>query len=790
MPTGPELVALQQIVSGRYSIERELGRGGMGIVFLARDVALERPVAIKLLPPQLAGDAAMRERFVREARTAARLSHPNIVPIHSVEEHGTMVFFVMGYIDGDTLTARVHRDGPMSPRDGSKLVQELAWALAYAHSAGIIHRDVKPDNVLIDRASGRAMLTDFGIARVTDAASFTGIGEVVGTAQYVSPEQASGSAVDARSDLYSLGVTAFYALTARLPFESSTLMGLLTMHVTQPAPPVATVREGLPPKLAAAVDRCLAKDPANRFASGEQLADAIAMARDATIEVAPPIRGFLRARARMLSELLAYYLAGLYVAVFAQLPGSKLVLPLGALGVASVVRLIIHARGLLRSGFRFADVRAALLGEFAERTEELGLANASPADVMRVRKAHRLRAGGFAAIGFGLAVGEVGLHRRTGTEAIVTFIAGAIGVVAGVMMVRRSYSGGKAPRMQSIAGRWIDRLWSGRFGSWFFALAGLGLKRDATRASATTDASAPTEVLLARAAEDLIASLPPGAKALLGPGRDVVERLQAQITKLRAREEQYASVLAEAGDRRTGAGGVPGGIAEQALVARRTALTDELERARRDAAERRAAAVAALENIRLQLLRVRSGLGVPSDLTADLDAAAATTSSARSAPAAWPPCTSRATSSTTARSRSRCSSPELGAVLGVERFLAEIEVTANLQHPNLLPLFDSGEADGLLFYVMPFVEGESLRAGSTARSSCRSTKRSHRDGDRERARLRAPARRDPPRPQAREHPAARRAAGRRGLRHRARGEQRRRRAHHADRDSRSARRST
>ena len=140
----------------------------MGIVVLAHDVALERPVAIKLLPPQLASDDRMRSRFVREARTAARLSHPNIVPIHSVEEHADAVFFVMGFVDGGTLSARIHGAGPLAPRDGAALIQELAWALAYAHSAGVIHRDVKPDNVLIDRASGRAMLTDFGIARAGD----------------------------------------------------------------------------------------------------------------------------------------------------------------------------------------------------------------------------------------------------------------------------------------------------------------------------------------------------------------------------------------------------------------------------------------------------------------------------------------------------------------------------------------------------------------------------------------------------------------------------------------------
>jgi serine/threonine-protein kinase len=230
--TTPDLISLQEVVAGRYSIERELGRGGMGIVYLARDVALERPVAIKMLPPHLAGDPGMRERFVREARTVAKLSHPNIVPIHSVEEHGDIVFFAMGFIEGETLTSRIVRAGPLGSREAARIIQEIAWALAYAHGAGVVHRDVKADNVLLDRASGRAMLTDFGIARVAGGGQLTAAGEMLGTAQYVSPEQVSGGTIDGRSDLYSLGVTGFYALTGRLPFEGQTMVALIGMHLT------------------------------------------------------------------------------------------------------------------------------------------------------------------------------------------------------------------------------------------------------------------------------------------------------------------------------------------------------------------------------------------------------------------------------------------------------------------------------------------------------------------------------------------------------------------------------
>src|SRR5437588_7635068 len=202
----PGSLRLRDRLAGRYSIERELGRGGMGIVLLARDVALDRPVAIKLLPPHLATHPAERDRFLHEARTAAGLMHPNIVPIHLVEARGELLFFVMGFVDGETLRDRVQRAGPLPPRLAMKLLQEVAWALGYAHQRGVIHRDVKPDNIMIERATERAVVTDFGIALGRRAAESAG-GPVVGSARYMSPEQAFGQALDARSDLSSLGAT-------------------------------------------------------------------------------------------------------------------------------------------------------------------------------------------------------------------------------------------------------------------------------------------------------------------------------------------------------------------------------------------------------------------------------------------------------------------------------------------------------------------------------------------------------------------------------------------------------
>src|SRR6266511_2273097 len=257
-------VDFQSALAGRYSLERELGRGGMGVVYLAREVRLDRPVAIKVLPPSKTADASLRERFVREARTAAKLSHPNIIPIHAVEEIGAFVFFAMAFVEGETLTERVRRRGPLPPSEGARVLRDVAWALAYAHGQGVIHRDVKPDNILLEQATGRVLVADFGIASVVAGAGALTTGEVVGTPEFMSPEQALGEPVDGRSDLYSLGIVGFFACSGALPFEADKATDVLAKQVTEPAAPLTSVAPLVPRRLAQAIDRCLAKDPADR----------------------------------------------------------------------------------------------------------------------------------------------------------------------------------------------------------------------------------------------------------------------------------------------------------------------------------------------------------------------------------------------------------------------------------------------------------------------------------------------------------------------------------------------
>src|SRR5213075_901344 len=256
-PSG-EFLELQAALVGEYSLQRELGRGGMGIVYLARDVQLDRDVAIKVLPTHLARTAEARERFLREARTAAGLSHPHIVPIHRVGEARGFVFFVMSYVEGETLGERLRARGPLPPADATRVLREVAWALAYAHGRGIVHRDVKPDNIMLEAGTGRALVTDFGIAHAgEDAGPANEPGKITGTAHFMSPEQAASEPVDGRSDIYSLGVVGYLAVSGRLPFESTNLPALLVRQATEASPSVAGAAPGLPPELAAAIDGCL-----------------------------------------------------------------------------------------------------------------------------------------------------------------------------------------------------------------------------------------------------------------------------------------------------------------------------------------------------------------------------------------------------------------------------------------------------------------------------------------------------------------------------------------------------
>ena len=260
-----------------YLIEHEVGRGGMAVVYAAEDARLHRPVALKVLPPELAFRGDVRERFVREAQTAARLNHPHIVPIYAVHEQGGLVCFAMALVKGESLAARITREPRPSFEEVAHLLEQVADALAYAHACGVVHRDVKPDNVLIDTASGRAMVTDFGIARAAESGSrLTQTGIAVGTPAFMSPEQATGDReIDGRSDIYSLGVVGYLMLAGRLPFEATTTPAMLMKHVSEAPMPIRAARPDAPHTLVEILERCLAKRPQDRWDHALQLRDAL-----------------------------------------------------------------------------------------------------------------------------------------------------------------------------------------------------------------------------------------------------------------------------------------------------------------------------------------------------------------------------------------------------------------------------------------------------------------------------------------------------------------------------------
>lgn len=271
-PNHPEMLGRL----GRYDIERIIGSGGMGIVLKAHDSELNRPIAIKLLAPELAHNGAARERFAREGRAAAAVVHEHVVGIYNVESGGPVPYLVMQYVPGRSLETRVTEDGPLDVAELLRIGAQAAAGLTAAHRQGLVHRDVKPANILLENSVERAVLTDFGLARAIDDASLTRTGILAGTPHYMSPEQARGEPVDHRSDLFSLGSVLYFMATGRPPFRGSTAMGVLHRICREPHKPVWQVNQDVPDEVAEAIDRLLAKKPSQRFATAEEVQGALA----------------------------------------------------------------------------------------------------------------------------------------------------------------------------------------------------------------------------------------------------------------------------------------------------------------------------------------------------------------------------------------------------------------------------------------------------------------------------------------------------------------------------------
>jgi len=467
---------LQRALGGRYVLERRLGRGGMGVVYLAREVSLERRVALKLLTPDRALQPDAKQRFLQEARTAAQLWHPGIIPIFSVDEGRDFVFFAMAYVEGQTLGQRVRGDGPLSYTAVARMLEEVARALDYAHARGVVHRDVKPDNILIELRSGRALVSDFGIARVNGGGS-TDPRRVVGTAEFMSPEQAVGGPVDARSDLYSLGVVGFFALSGRLPFDGPDPMTVLARHVTDPPPPVASFVPGVPDRLAEAIDRCLAKDPDARYPSGEAFAAAVAAALDRRTAVA--VRAFVT-EARQLSTTSVLYGAfasiafPLLVLRFFDVRDAqpRVALVAGALAIvaAPIAVMLARVRRLVRAGFGHRDLTDALRAELFHRREELAfLYGEGPSRLERVSRR-------VCYLTLAIAAGTVAAIARTPALAARPFVPMVWAAATIVALLAAVVARGRTEHRTDPKGERRLRFWSGPPGRWLFALAKLRLR--------------------------------------------------------------------------------------------------------------------------------------------------------------------------------------------------------------------------------------------------------------------------------------------------------------------------
>ena len=595
-----DFLELQTALAGEYSLQRELGRGGMGVVYLARDVQLDRDVAIKVLPTALARDVSAREQFLREARMAARLSHPNIVPIHRVGEAGEFVFFVMSYVEGETLGERLRKHGPLPPADAARVLREVAWALAYAHGRGIVHRDVKPDNILLEAGTGRALVTDFGIAHAGDTTVVTSPGKIAGTAHFMSPEQAAGERLDGRSDIYSLGVVGYLAVSGRLPFESTNLPALLVRQATEEPDSVGRVAPGVPSALAAAIDRCLARDPSERFADGERLAEALAPPADVRPALPPTLRGWLSARNPLLVPYLAWS-AGFSVLTLGNLygvlsgnPGSTVsdVVVLATIAAAPLVPIVgFHlnqAYRQFRAGHTLADLRAALQVTERERaeTEAVTRAESEP-------RGHRLLR--YATIASGswlagtIALGFLGIIHENRTPLIWIF-----GPILSTLALGAASNALDVQFIPSKIRNWWqtgirNRIWNSRVGEWLAKRLGAPERSQLAGANAFR----ATEAALGVAASELYAALPKAQREQLAELPAIVGQLEAKAAEARAEIDLVAAMPAS-----------------ETLASRK-------ERAAAQLAE----SVAALESIRLDLLRLHAGAGDLAPLTTLMDAA-------------------------------------------------------------------------------------------------------------------------------------------------------------------------
>jgi serine/threonine-protein kinase len=580
----PLFLELQSKLLGRYSIERELGRGATGVVYLARDVRLDRPVALKVLLPDQ--DANARERFLQEARTAARLSHPHIVPILTVEECGTFVFFSMPYIGGGTVGERVRSRGPFLPLDAVRLLRDVAWALAYSHGQGVIHRDIKPDNILLERETQRTLVADFGIAAAADTSREGSA--IMGTPAFMSPEQIRGEAVDARSDLYSLAAVAYYLLAGQPPFDGPTAEAQLLAHLSQLPRPLRALVPQVPSALADLVMRGLEKEATKRPASADALAEALSHWLGEHRPIPAGISRFLtqlresRPVALLYSTVVGLLLFIQFVLALSEpsrLPDILFFAYLFSLPPLLVV--LGRVRALVGLGHNQADLVEVLQAAADREDQEARQVQLTGTPWKRV--AFR-----WSAI-IALASGLIWIPGASGYQGLL-FITNLLSVACVVVLGDQVQAGSRERRRA--------RLWSGAVGRWLFRIGGFMVRRRLAPDSAIEHR---TEVALGLSARALFDRLPSATRRQLSELPGIVEGLEADAVRTRQRRSQLRELHGNADDPQ---------------------FTAKLSSAEQSLARRHGEVVTALEGIRLNLLRLHVGTATVEGLTTDLGQAA------------------------------------------------------------------------------------------------------------------------------------------------------------------------
>jgi len=614
MALSPEFLALQEALLGRYSLERELGRGGMGTVYLARDVRLDRPVAIKFLRADLASDAAARARFLHEARTAARLAHPHIIPIYAVEAEGARPFLVMALVDGETLGARLRRRGALPPEEGERLLRETAWALGYAHAQGVIHRDITLENVLIEREGGRVLLGDFGLATARESVEAQ---LRFGTPGYIAPEVIRGEAASPSSDLYALGVIAWHALAGRAPFEADTSAALLAKHLVQAPPPLAPLARAASRRLVAAVEQCLAKDADARPENAAALLALLERAPE-PVAIAPALRNWFTRweRFRPIYSLATPILAlqtWLLVWGSQQLESSGLLIAAAISSVLTITAIPVIAhlgfeawalRALHRVGFGIADIRAAY-PHWRDTLERERRREGLPPLPGRVVFDLTVFGAVVLAVVFGFIYPNIDAWYSWGPEA--QYVKGTILSMSSTLYLATLTGVGigfASPGFRIAPGgrfrRLVERFWQSRLAAGITTLASLGQPQ---RLAATSTLHRNTELVLGLAVDDLWHAIPTALREGLGDVPALAHTLQRSAGELRD-------------------------IADRLRESERDTDHDEAEQRRlvtaREAVElRHRETVATLERLRLQLLRLVASREQSQELTAQLAGARA-----------------------------------------------------------------------------------------------------------------------------------------------------------------------